>query len=333
MPLLRSEIVKILYEALPDKDSKVVTSAEVVDIKTSGSEVHVHLRDGTIQTGSIVVGADGVHSKTRTIMNEGGESPMSTTFHGLLGRAPNSAVGLGENVFFESRGGLAAVQCSAVKDTVFFATLRPVPGTPLRDRHRYTREEMEEHAASLGDVWVAPGLQFRDIWAAADKERTRMLNQEEGFLEGKWYHGRTVLLGDSVHKTTSINGLGLTNGLHSAAALANELQRLVTSSDLGDASVLRAFERYQHEREGETKTVFIHGWNMIREVTKTSWVSRFWDNYILPWVDSESALRGLVVSLMLIRHGQALSFLPFTDRQAWVPWLKHPAVSSKKKSI
>lgn len=321
-----------------------MTGAEVVDIRTSGSEVKVHLRNGTVQTGSIVVGADGVHSKTRTIMqglarngpglaDKGGQSPMSTTFRGLLGRAPNSAVGLEESIFFESRGGLAAVQCSAVKGTVFFATLQPVPGEPLRERHRYTKEEMEEHAASLGDVWVAPGLQFREIWAAADKERTRMLNQEEGFLEGKWYHGRMVLLGDSVHKTTSINGLGLTNGLHSAAVLANELQHLVTSLELGDASVLRAFERYQHEREDETKTLFIHGWNMIREVTKSSWASRFWDNYILPWVDSESAFRGLVVSLMLIRHGQALSFIPFTELQGWVPWLKHPAVTSKEKTI
>ncbi|KAF6829566.1 FAD binding domain-containing protein [Colletotrichum plurivorum] len=338
LPLLRSDLVRILYESLPGRNTKVVTSAEVVDITLSGTDAHVHLKNGKVYTGSVVVGADGVHSSTRAIMQRlAGDdtgNPMLTSFRGLLGRAPNKdkKLRLGEGVFFESRGGLAAVQCSAAGDTIYFATLMPVPGgKPMQMRRRYTPEEMEEHAAALADVWVAPGLQFRDLWAAADKDKTRMLNQEEGFLEGAWNHRRIVLLGDAVHKTTSINGLGLTNGLHSAAVLANELKNLVSSElHVGEASVVQAFERYQQQRLGETKEICTRGWNMIREITQSSWISRLWDFYILPWVDSESALRGLVVSLMLVRYGQVLSFIPFDGMHGRVSWLKRPEAPKEK---
>ncbi|KAI1499771.1 hypothetical protein F5X99DRAFT_410687 [Biscogniauxia marginata] len=330
LPILRSDVVKILYENMPGRDTNVRTNAEVVDINVYADRVHVHLKDGSVEKGSIVVGADGVHSKTRTIMQRLtgdpsaasiDESPMVSSFHGIVGRAPNDFAGMEEGVFFESRGGEAAVQCTATKDTVYFATLKLLP-EPTKGRRKYTWEDMEEHAASVSEVWVAPGVRFGDLWAKTDKPVARMLNQEEGFVD-RWHHDRVVLLGDAAHKTTSINGLGLTCGLHSAAALANELQSLLAANKFPDTSSLtQAFARYERERRGEARQIWKRGFTMIREVTRKSWVNWFWDSYILPWIDTETIARGLLVSVMLIRKGQTLAYVPFDGKYGTVPWLR-----------
>ncbi|KAL7624840.1 hypothetical protein AAE478_004054 [Parahypoxylon ruwenzoriense] len=335
LPILRSDIVKILYEHLPGKETNIKTNAEVVDIGIYADEVHVHLKDGTVHKGSIVIGADGVHSKTRSIMEKlardpsratPGESPMISSFYGIVGRAPND-FGLEEGVFFESRGGEAAIQCTVANGVLNYATLKPLP-EPVRGRRKYTRQEMEEYATSLSDVWVGPRVKFSDLWARTDKPLARMLNQEEGFID-RWSYDRIVLLGDSVHKTTSINGLGLTCGLHSAAALANELQSLLRSNEDASVGLLdRAFARYKESRRGEARQIWTRGFTMIREVTRKSWANWFWDSYILPWIDAEAIGKGLLVSLMVIRTGQVLSYVPFEGKHGIVRWLRRAGAES-----
>lgn len=54
------------------------------------------------------------------------------------------------------------------------------------------------------------------------KEKAIMAAQEESFFK-TWHSDCIALVGDAVHKSTSINGLGANYGLHSAAVLAIEL--------------------------------------------------------------------------------------------------------------
>jgi 2-polyprenyl-6-methoxyphenol hydroxylase-like FAD-dependent oxidoreductase len=328
-----------LYTNLEKKETKIKTSAEVVDIKSHANGVDVHLKDGSIVKGSIVIGADGVHSKTRALMQSlakvqdpsvtenGDDYPMISSFHGIFARASNDDLRIEKAVLFESRGAGAVIQCTATEDIVHFVTLKPLP-EPTTARTRYTAQDMEDYAASIADVAVCPGVKFRDLWAKVDKSSARKLNQEEGFLK-RWHHSRIVLVGDAVHKSTSVNGLGLTCGLHSAAVLANELQKLFAShqSQLLATDLLdETFSRYQSLREREAKQIWDNGHSMIREVTRKSWVSWFWDNYVLPWFDMEKTARGILVSWLLIRNGQTLSYVPFEGKHGIVPWRRRANV-------
>jgi FAD dependent monooxygenase len=56
----RQACVTHLYEGLPDK-SKIQTSKRLERIEHTDTGVHVHLSDGTIEEGDMVIGADGVH--------------------------------------------------------------------------------------------------------------------------------------------------------------------------------------------------------------------------------------------------------------------------------
>lgn len=61
-------MVKTLFENICDK-SKIHTSSGVVDIRLTATGVEVQTDNGAFQ-GDIVVGADGVHSRVRHVMEQ-----------------------------------------------------------------------------------------------------------------------------------------------------------------------------------------------------------------------------------------------------------------------
>ncbi|KAI1274049.1 FAD/NAD(P)-binding domain-containing protein [Xylaria sp. FL0933] len=326
LPVLRSDVVRILYENLEGSDTRIITNAQVVDIEIHDSSVDVKLKDGTIVNGSFVIGADGVHSHTRRLMQKverqstklSAQDVMIPSFYGIFGQASNLDLQIEPEVLLESRGAGTVIQCIATKANVHFVSLTPRPQDELRHNTKYTKEAMETYATSISDVKICPGVTFADMWKRADKTRAVMVNQEEGFLDS-WFHDRIVLVGNAVHKTTSVNGLGMNCGVHSAAALANEIRNLEDSST---AQLRDAFARYQQNREAECRVIWSQGYKTIREVTKRSWINWAWDTYVLPWVDIESFAKGILVSLLLIRHGQILSYVPFDSKQGRISWTR-----------
>lgn len=65
--LERRQLVDILYQNLADK-SRVYTSCGALKIEHNEQGVSVETQNGHVFTGSIVVGADGVHSRIRQEM-------------------------------------------------------------------------------------------------------------------------------------------------------------------------------------------------------------------------------------------------------------------------
>ncbi|KAK7748253.1 hypothetical protein SLS62_008805 [Diatrype stigma] len=60
---------QVLYDALgPENQSKVRTGVGLQDIEVGDNDVRVRLSDGSVETGSIVIGSDGIHSATREVM-------------------------------------------------------------------------------------------------------------------------------------------------------------------------------------------------------------------------------------------------------------------------
>jgi 2-polyprenyl-6-methoxyphenol hydroxylase-like FAD-dependent oxidoreductase len=65
--LERRNLLQILYDGLPDK-SFVHTKAIIENVKQFPDRVEVCLADGTVETGDMVLGCDGVHSLIRSFM-------------------------------------------------------------------------------------------------------------------------------------------------------------------------------------------------------------------------------------------------------------------------
>ncbi|KAJ0416361.1 FAD/NAD(P)-binding domain-containing protein [Aspergillus carlsbadensis] len=332
LQIVRSNLLRILYDGFPNKE-RIRTSSEVVAIETHSTGVQVHLKSGAVENGSIVIGADGVHSKIRSELQllykatkgiDANVNPIMTTFNSVIGRASNEDLRIEERTLFESRGTGTVIQCTATKQEVHFATITPVPDPKPAARQRVTMQDVEDHAAALGHIGVCPGVTFKDLWDNADKNSVWKLNQDEGLLT-HWHHDRIVLVGDAVHKGTSQNGLGLNCGLHSAASLANELQSLLERDPSPVTSAIdRAFSRYQRTREEEVEFILKMGRKTVRDSASTSWGTWLWTRLILPWLDIESFGFGIIASLMMIRQGLVLLYVPFVGKQGSISWKNKP---------
>ncbi|KAH9905792.1 hypothetical protein F4778DRAFT_679313 [Xylariomycetidae sp. FL2044] len=330
--LHRMALLAALYERLPSKASVVKTGAEVLRIESDESSVSVFLRDGTVEHGSIVIGADGAHSQTRqAIRKQVGETQaadddtMVATYGCLLFRAPQD-FGLRHGHLYETSGPGVACQSLAYRDFFGGALFKRLPA-PTTARHKYSAEETEELAASMMDAYVGPGIKFRDVWAHVDKSALRFVNLEEGMAK-TWHHGRLVLVGDSAVKMTNVNGANC--GLQCAAVLASELQRLVSSSGPSpgpSTEALRgAFARYQSIRFDEARVVHALGYRMTRTITWDNWLYWLLDWVVNRWVKPET-LQGAWIRSM--RSGRVLDYVPFQGKQGQTPWINFPAEVKK----
>lgn len=63
----RQALVSHLYEGLPDK-SYIHTNRRLERIEHTETGVCIHLADGSVEVGDMVIGADGVHSLVRQLM-------------------------------------------------------------------------------------------------------------------------------------------------------------------------------------------------------------------------------------------------------------------------
>lgn len=324
--LSRAQLIALLYENLPEKDTRVKTGAALLDIETHENGVKVHLKDGSIEHGSILIGVDGVNSKTRQIMQQQlartppDTWPMTATYQGLYGcfQPPH---GLEPGTFYQSRGTGIVSHVMVRADKAHFIILRPL--SPTAEPKRYTIEDRDRLAKELANTIVGPGVRFQDIWAVADKETAVMVNQEEGYCD-KWYHERVALAGDAVHKATSVTGLGVNTGITSAAALANELYRTLQSEPNPSTKAIEdAFARYQKVRAPEASRLHAFGIKQIRGVTWETWRDWFYDRFINPWI-SAGTVAGVIGKL--VQRGQILEYVPFNDREVQVPWINSPTV-------
>jgi 2-polyprenyl-6-methoxyphenol hydroxylase-like FAD-dependent oxidoreductase len=322
--LSRAQLIALLYENLPEKGTRIKTGAAVTDIETQEKGVKVHLKDGSVEQGYILIGVDGVYSETRHIMQQQLAQtppdtwPMTAYFQGIYG-CFRSYDGFEPGTLYQSRGTGIVSQIIVGADRGHFAILRPI--SPIAEPERYSIEDRDRLATELANVMVAPGVRFQDVWGLTDKETAAMVNQEEGYCD-KWYHNRVVLAGDAVHKSTSATGLGVNNGINSAAALANELYRTLRSEpDPSTRMIEDAFARYQEIQAPESSRLHTFGRRQIRGVTWETWGGWFFDRFVNPWI-GVNKVAGIIGNL--IKRGQILEYVPFNDRKVRVPWDHSP---------
>lgn len=275
----RRELVEVLCEKLPAevKEEKLCTGRKVCGIEVDEEGVTVRCEDGRVERGSMVLGVDGVHSKTRGLMRElmlatkaeeGGdenlkesllpERPYKAEYRCLWGTCPapkacapsSNAESHGPErsiMFMTDRGGRS-----------WFFLYEQLEG-PRDESQRYTEEDQEEMAGRFSQIHLLPGLPFGDIWPT--RTACGMADQLEGVLPQRHWHlpaaqgGRVVLAGDAVHRMTPNFGWGFNSGVNDVCALVSLLRAEVTGSSspspsptLSTAELDGVFARYAEAR-------------------------------------------------------------------------------------
>lgn len=173
--LQRRDLLKVLFEHVKDK-SKVFTSKWVTEIEQDDSDATVYCKDGSNYTGDIVVGADGIHSAVRGLMqNHIEKSTPGATEKDSNGTSAeyNCIFGLGNSVGDVTAGDSHR---SYAKD---HSTLSFVGGDGIlywflfskldkryygKDIPKYTKEDAEEAAKAFYDIHMTDDIKYKEIW-------------------------------------------------------------------------------------------------------------------------------------------------------------------------
>jgi 2-polyprenyl-6-methoxyphenol hydroxylase-like FAD-dependent oxidoreductase len=255
----RTELVHTLLDGLPkNARDKYLVGHKVVNIATGDTGVVVSCTNGKSFTGSMVLGADGVHSQTRKIMHNlssedrfsasrNPEPPFSAHYRCLWSNCPRPCeAGKGNNTQAKDR----SIMWITGRERAWLFLYEKLP-QPTQEPTQYTKAEMDEFAASFAEWPVDENLKVKDVY---DSSTAGMSNLEEGILE-HWSLGRIVLAGDACHKFTPNAGLGLTNGIQDVTLLCNLLHNVTKSnadSDISADALQQIFREYESSRREPT---------------------------------------------------------------------------------
>ncbi|KEZ40773.1 FAD binding domain-containing protein [Scedosporium apiospermum] len=331
----RAQLIAFLYEKLNERDSRVLTNKEVVSIDTYDHGVKVRCLDGSVFEGSIVIGADGVHSTVRCLMNRVAaapanvlpitDAPFVTYYRGLYGHGPRPEV-LQLHTMYETHGDDFTIQVNVSAEQVSFFIYERLP-KPTRERLHYSAADTEKFAKRFAQQHVTQQLKFGDLWAS--RKWAKLANVEEGIVK-TWHCDRIVLLGDAAHKMAPNAGLGLNCGLQSAVVLANILRGQLSRSSCPDTkSLVDCFAKYQASRFRDVKrTIDISG--LYTRVV--AWQNLAWkiiDLHVSPHTGGDIQLVKTLIS-PLIQKGAVLDFISESAfQQGKLPWRHTPIVCKR----
>ncbi|OZM71306.1 FAD-dependent oxidoreductase [Amycolatopsis antarctica] len=224
--LRRSELYRVLQDAAVDRGCRVEHGKRVTRAEHRGGAVHVGFDDGSWAEGDLLVGADGIHSTVRTIIDAEAPSPRYTGLNIVYGYARRTTPADITCRYRMGRGARAAFGYIHTPDgeTWWFGRL---PGSEL------SREEM---AARTAEEWkrYATGFFAEDGTSMADLVRSTapgdivVSNAYDVPSTPRWWRDSMVLAGDAAHAASPAAGQGASMALEDSVTLAKCLRDLPT---------------------------------------------------------------------------------------------------------
>jgi len=216
----RPILQEILVEAIGDS---VQTGAEVVSYESAAgsSKVIGVLSDGTRHEADLLVGADGIWSKVRAIMDPNPKAPVwsgYTCFAAIANCVPDDIAEVGYKVYLGSRKYFVSVDVGGGRVQWYaFLNVPPkslalAPGDQLRWLKETQFSEWSEEVHQLLDSTPIEDVEQRDLY--------------DRIPELRWAAGRVCLLGDAAHPMMPNLGQGGCMAIEDALVLGQELKRI-----------------------------------------------------------------------------------------------------------
>ena len=213
--------------------------------------------DGSEITADVVVGADGLWSRTRRAVDPDAPRPRFTRMLSIGGLASVPSVGPTPQTFHMVFGRRAffGFSVTASREVYWFANV-------VRD----TEPKREELASTPIETWRARLLELFDgdhgpmraVLEASNAMTVHPVNEMPPVP--RWHRGRLVLVGDAAHATSPTSGQGASMAFEDAVVLATCLGRSSTIEHALEAYVDRRRARVERvarwsKRVGSTKVL------------------------------------------------------------------------------
>lgn len=223
-------------------------AADVSSFEEDEAQVKVNLRDGTVATGDLLVGADGLRSAVRRQLLGDGDPVYlgSTIWRGIVG-SEGTTLQRGQGFNWVGRGS-EFLAFHLANDHIYWACVSKEPRGEKPGPGGHKQDVLER----FGN-WAEP---IPALIAATEDAAILRNDMYDRSPARRWTRGRVTLLGDAAHPMTPNQGQGACQALEDAVALGESLKH---ASD-----VTGAFELYERRRLRRANAVV----SMSRQTTR-----------------------------------------------------------------
>jgi FAD-dependent urate hydroxylase len=245
----RARLYQALHEEAAGRGIRIEHGRRLAGAEpAAGGGVAVSFEDGTRATGDLLIGADGVHSTTRHLIDPAAPAPRYVGLVNFGGYTPGSA-GAAEpgvwHMIFGRRAFFGHVADPA-GGTVWFANV-PRPAVSAAERAATTDEQWQRQLVELfaGDAGPASDLIAGGYLELAGDSTHDLPSVPV------WHRGPMVIVGDAAHAPSPSSGQGASMAAEDAVVLAKCLR------DLPD--IPQALAAYEQARRSRVERIVAQG--------------------------------------------------------------------------
>jgi len=247
--ITRSDLYTALRDEAIGRGIEINFGKRLVDAKVGPDGVTAHFSDGTEDHGDVLVGADGLHSVTRKIID-----PAELTFrYGRLWTTGGYCTGIEtphetgtEFMYYGKRGFYCNITDPDGRVWWYATVTRPKEPTP-EEIAAITPEQWRSQLIDTFSVDKSPAV---EVIKATDAIWPPRPIQDIPHLP-KWHNDRMVVIGDACHAVSPSGGQGVSMAIEDSVVLGKCLRDI---PDIG-----RALERYEQLRRERVEKVVAFG--------------------------------------------------------------------------
>lgn len=270
----RSDLYGGLYKLVADRNIPIEHGKRLVRAENlPDGGVRAHFADGTSADGDVLVGADGVHSVTRTAIAPSNPAPRYTGLGNIGGFTRTSGIDAepGDYVMIWGRDCFFGHTVAPDGEVWWFAN-PPARQEPSRaDLRRLTSADLKTRLIDLLSRDQGPAARIvRDTGGDI-----RLTNQYDLPSVPTWHDGAMVVIGDAAHAVSPSSGQGASLAAEDAVVLARCLRDLPTLPD--------ALARYETLRRDRVERIVKWGSGM-NNTKKQGLAGRVLRDLALPFI-------------------------------------------------
>ena len=245
--LKRAHLHRALHEEAARRGVPIEFSKRLVGAEVTGSGVRAEFEDGSHAVGDLLIGCDGVHSVTRTIIDPDAPLPRYVGRLNFGGYTPGTAVGEAGawHMIFGARAFFGYVP-DAAGGTAWFANVPRHPSTRT-ERESTTAEQWKQRLTELFANDRGPATEL----IGAGSLQLTADNTHDLPSVPAWHKAPLIIIGDAAHAPSPSSGQGASMALEDGVVLAKCLR--------DQSSIQEAFTAFERMRRNRVERIVAQG--------------------------------------------------------------------------